>query len=102
MRVLVVTRSQSRPGGRPDGGDLQVAPLLEGVEPGCVAVFERACHRLEQLQSRVVLAPDPLQVHIKRPITCRHSLCQKSLERFPGILAVFRRMGKQVEIVFGQ
>ena len=60
MRVLVVTRSQSRPGGRPDGGDLQVAPLLEGVEPGCVAVSERASRRLEQIQPRVLLAPEPL------------------------------------------
>lgn len=65
MRVLVVTRSQPRPGGRPDGGDLQVAPLLEGVEPGCVAVFERACHRLEQLQPRVLLASEPLQVYLE-------------------------------------
>lgn len=65
MRVPAVTRSRSRPGGRPDGADLQVAPLLEGVEPGCVAVFERACHRLEQLQSRVLLASEPFQVHLK-------------------------------------
>jgi len=42
MRVPDVTRSQPRPGGRPDDDDLQVAPLLEGVEPGHVAVFERA------------------------------------------------------------
>ena len=45
---------------RPDDDDLQVAPLLEGVEPGCVAVSERACHRLEQIQPRVLLAPEPL------------------------------------------
>lgn len=46
MRVPGVTRPRPRPGGRPDGGDLQVAPLLEGVESGHVAVFERASHRL--------------------------------------------------------
>lgn len=39
MRVLVVTRSRPRPGGRPDGADLQVSPLLEGVESGHVAVL---------------------------------------------------------------
>ena len=60
MRVPVVTRSRPRPGGQPDDDDLQVAPLLEGVEPGHVAVFERASHRLEQLQPRVLLAPEPL------------------------------------------
>ncbi len=60
MRVLVVTRSRPRPGGRPDGADLQVSPLLEGVEPGRIAVFERACHRLEQLQPRVLFASEPL------------------------------------------
>ena len=65
MRVPGVTRSQSRPGGRPDGGDLQVAPLLEGVEPGRIAIFERASHRLEQIQSRVLLASEPFQVHLK-------------------------------------
>jgi len=65
MRVPAVTRSRSRPGGRPHGGYLQVAPLLEGVEPGCVAIFERASHRLEQIQSRVRLASEPLQVHLK-------------------------------------
>ena len=61
MRVLDVTRSRSRP----DGGDLQVAPLLEGVESGHVAVFERASHRLERLQPRVLLAWEPLQVHLE-------------------------------------
>ena len=101
MRVPGVTRSRPRPGGRPDGGDLQVAPLLECVEPGHIAVFERACHSLEQLQPRVLLASEPLQVHLKRPITCRHSLCQKGFERSSGVLAVFRRMGKQVEMIFG-
>ena len=65
MRVPGVTRSRPRPGGRPDGGDLQVAPLLEGVESGHVAVFERACHGLEQLQPRVLLAWEPLQVHLE-------------------------------------
>lgn len=65
MRVRAVARSRSRPGGRPDGGDLQVSPLLEGIEPGRIAVFERASHRLEQLQSRVLLAPEPLQVHLE-------------------------------------
>jgi len=49
MRVPGVTRSRSRPGGRPDGGYLQASPLLEGVESGHVAIFERASHRLEQL-----------------------------------------------------
>ena len=65
MRVWVVMRSWSRPGGRLDDGDLQVAPLLEGVEPGCLAVFERVCHSLEQLQPRVLFAPEPLQVHLE-------------------------------------
>ena len=60
MRVWVVMRSRSRPGGRLDDGDLQVAPLLERVEPGHVAVFERASHRLEQFQPRVLFAPEPL------------------------------------------
>lgn len=60
MRVPGVTRSRPRPGGRPDDDDLQVAPLLEGVEPGCVAVSERASRRLEQIQPRVLLAPEPL------------------------------------------
>lgn len=60
MRVPGVTRSRSRLGSRPDDDDLQVAPLLEGVEPGHIAIFERACHRLEQLQPRVLLAPEPL------------------------------------------
>lgn len=41
MRVPGVTRSRPRPGGRPDGGDLQVSPLLEGVEPGRVAVSRK-------------------------------------------------------------
>ena len=45
---------------RPDDDDLQVAPLLEGVEPGCVAVSERASRRLEQIQPRVLVAPEPL------------------------------------------
>lgn len=58
MRVPAVTRSRSRPGWPDD--DLQVSPLLEGVEPGHVAVFERACHRLEQIQPRVLFAPEPL------------------------------------------
>ena len=88
MRVPAVTRSRSRPGGRPDGADLQVSPLLEGVEPGHVAVFERASHRLEQLQPRVLLVPEPLQVHLACPITCRHTVCQKGLEGSPGLLAV--------------
>ena len=65
MRVPGVTRSRSRPGGRPDGGYLQASPLLEGVEPGRIAIFERASHRLEQIQSRVRLASEPLQVHLK-------------------------------------
>lgn len=65
MRVPAVARSRPRPGGRPDGGDLQVSPLLEGVEPGRIAVFERASHRLEQLQPRVLLASKPLQVHLE-------------------------------------
>ena len=65
MCVPAVTRTRSRPGGRPDGADLQVAPLLEGVELGHVAVFERASHRLEQLQSRVLLPAEPLQVHLE-------------------------------------
>ena len=60
MRVPGVTRSRSRPGGRLDDGDLQVAPLLEGVESGHVAVFERTSRRLEQIQPRVLLAPEPL------------------------------------------
>ena len=60
MRVLVVTRSQPRPGGWPDDDDLQASPLLEGVEPGRIAIFERASHRLEQIQPRVLLAPEPL------------------------------------------
>lgn len=60
MRVRVVMRSRSRSGGRPDDDDLQVSPLLEGVEPGCVAVSERASRRLEQIQPRVLLAPEPL------------------------------------------
>lgn len=34
---------------RPDDDDLQVAPLLEGVEPGYIAVSERASDRREQL-----------------------------------------------------
>ena len=59
MRVLGVTRSRPRPG-HPDDDDLQVAPLLEGVEPGCVTVFERASRRLEQIQPRVLFAPEPL------------------------------------------
>ena len=59
MRVPAVTRS--RPWvERPDDGDLHVAPLLEGVEPGCVAVSERASRRLEQIQPRVLFAPEPL------------------------------------------
>ena len=41
MRVPAVMRSRPRPGGRRDD-DLQISPLLEGVEPGHVAVFERA------------------------------------------------------------
>ena len=65
MRVRVVIRSRPRPGGRPDGADLQVSPLLEGVESGHVAVFERASHRLERLQPRVLLAWEPLQVHLE-------------------------------------
>ena len=65
MRVPGVTRSRSRPGGRPDGGDLQVSPLLEGIEPGRIAVFERAWHCLEQFQPRVLLASKPLQVHLE-------------------------------------
>lgn len=65
MRVPAVARSRPRLGGRPDGGDLQVAPLLEGVESGYAAVFERASHRLEQLQPRILLAPEPLQVHLE-------------------------------------
>jgi len=65
MRVRVVMRSRPRPGGRPDGADLQASPLLEGVEPGRIAIFERASHRLEQIQSRVRLASEPLQVHLK-------------------------------------
>ena len=65
MRVPTVTRSRPRPGGRPDDDDLQVAPLLEGVESVYVAVFERASHRLEQLQPRVLLASEPLQVYLE-------------------------------------
>ena len=51
--------------GRPDDDGLQVAPLLEGVEPGYVAVFERASHRLKQLQPRVLLPPDAFQVYFE-------------------------------------
>ena len=65
MRVPGVTRSRPRPGGRPEDDDLQVVPLLEGVEPGCVTVFERASHRPKQLQPRVLLASEPLQVHLE-------------------------------------
>lgn len=65
MRVPAVTRSRPRPGGRPDGADLQVSPLLEGVEPGHVAVFERASHRLEQLQPRVLPLAEWLQDHLE-------------------------------------
>ena len=60
MRVPGVTRSQSRPGGRPDGGDLQVAPLLERVEPGRIAVSKCLSHRLKQLHPRVFLAQELL------------------------------------------
>ena len=65
MRVPGVARSLPWPGGRHDGGDLQVSPLFEGVEPGCVTVFERASHRPKQLQPRVLLASEPFQVHLK-------------------------------------
>ena len=65
MRVPGVTRSRPRPGGRPDGGDLQVAPLLECVEPGHIAVSKCLSHRLEQLQPRVLLTSKPLQVHLE-------------------------------------
>ena len=60
MRVPTVTRSRPRPGGWPDGADLQASPLLEGVEPGRIAIFERASHRLEQIQPSVFLAQEPL------------------------------------------
>ncbi len=60
MRVPGVTRSRPRPGGRPEDDDLQVAPSLEGIESGRIAIFERACYRLEQIQPRVLLAPEPL------------------------------------------
>ena len=64
MRVPAVTRS--RPWvERPDDGDLHVAPLLECVEPGHIAVSERASHCFEQIQPRVVLAPESLQVHLE-------------------------------------
>lgn len=87
MRVPSVTRS--RPWGeRPDDGDLHVAPLLEGVEPGCVAVFKCLSHRLEQIRPRVLLAPEPLQVHLERPAACCHAVCQKFLERPSGLLVV--------------
>ena len=65
MRVPSVTRSRSRSGGQPDDDDLQVAPLLEGVEPGRIAVSKFLSHCLEQLQPRVLLAPEPLQVHLE-------------------------------------
>jgi len=41
------------------------SPLPECVEPGHIAVFERASHHLEQIQSRVLLALEPLQVHLE-------------------------------------
>lgn len=87
-RVPTVTRSRPRPGGQPDDDDLQVAPLFERVEPGCVAVFERASHRLEQFQPRVLLAPERLQVHLERPVTCRHTVCQEGFKSSSGLLAV--------------
>ena len=64
MRVSTVTRSRSRPS-HPDHDDLQVSPLLECVEPGHIAVSERASHCFEQIQPRVVLAPESLQVHLE-------------------------------------
>ena len=64
MRVPAVTRSRPRPS-CPDHDDLQVSPLLECVEPGHIAVSKCLSHRLEQIQPRVLLAPEPLQVHLK-------------------------------------
>ena len=64
MRVPGVTRSRPRPGW-PDDGDLQVSPLLERVEPGRIAVSERASYRLEQLQPRVLLLAEQLQDHLE-------------------------------------
>lgn|GEM_PF-5882714 len=64
MRVPAVTRSRPRPG-HPDDDDLPVAPLLERVEPGRIAVSERLSHCLEQFQPRVLLVPDPFQVHLE-------------------------------------
>lgn len=64
MRVPAVTRSRPRPGW-PDDDDLQVSPLLEGIEPGRVAVFESLSHRLEQLQPRVLLLAEQLQDHLE-------------------------------------
>ena len=65
MRVPGVTRSRPRPGGRPDGADLQVSPLLEGVEPGRIAVSKCLSHCLEQLQPRVLFASEPLQIYLE-------------------------------------
>lgn len=86
MRVPAVTRSRSRPGWPDD--DLQVSPLLEGVEPGCVAVSERTSRRLEQIQPRVLFAPEPLQVHLEWPGTRRHTICQEGFKSSSGLLAV--------------
>ena len=58
MRVPGVARSRPWPGGRHDGGDLQVSPLFEGVEPGRIAVSKCLSHCLEQLQPRVLLASE--------------------------------------------
>ena len=87
MRVLAVMRS--RPWvDRPDDGDLQVAPLLERAEPRRIAVCKCLSHRFDQLQPRVLLVPEPLQVHLERPVTRRHTVCQKGLEGSSGLLAV--------------
>ena len=64
MRVLAVTRSRPRPS-HPDHDGLQVSPLLECVEPGHIAVSKCLSHRLEQIQPRVLLAPESFQVHFE-------------------------------------
>ena len=65
MRVRVVMRSRSRPGGRPDDDDLQVAPLLEGVEPGRIAVTKCLNYRFEEFQPWVFFSPDAFQVYFE-------------------------------------
>ncbi|OMG18981.1 hypothetical protein CYJ18_05910 [Actinomyces naeslundii] len=74
--------------GRPDDDGLQIAPLLERIEPGRIAVSECLSHRLEQLQPRVLFVPEPLQVHLERLVTRRHTICQEDFKSSSGLLAV--------------